>query len=80
MPYVSVLKSKSVPMPYTSALTAYVRFMQWFRQQHPELYDRYWQNITAPATGGEVHIDASGLDPKVFVQLMQLQFEYYHPV
>ena len=64
-------------MAPTSALSAYTCFMQWFRQQHPALYQQYWQNITAPRSGGALNIDAGGLEPLEFVQLMQVQFEYY---
>lgn len=66
-------------MQTTPELNEYRTFLVWFEKQYPILNKAYWHYITVPKPGEGVKVMNTGLAPAVFSQLLQIEFEYYHP-
>ncbi len=66
-------------MQSTPELDEYRRFLIWFEEHYPILNRDYWQHITVPTPGEGVKVMSTSLEPSIFNQLLQIEFDYYHP-
>ena len=66
-------------MPETPLNKEYFAFMQWFQNNHPDLYIKYWTNIIIPVNGEKINVSDTVIDAKDFDQLVQIEYDYYHP-
>lgn len=56
----------------------YLVFMQWFQNNHPDLYACCWKDIIPPNAAEGVTLNKDGMDTATYHRVIQATQEYYH--